>query len=158
MQVQTTLSNLLFLSEGGKEQTPRDYVIMQCDDGSHRKMFITNNEIFVAMKKMHENYLHFLQKEYDYLKTKEIEMAKKTACNCNNVTEDEDEDLLYIVYDDAQGEIIANAVEFDDIEDEVSKYLDENEYTEEDVDIMVYKQCGILVEIISKPKILVKRN
>jgi len=120
-------------------------------------MFITNNEIFVAMKKMHEHYLHFLQKEYDYLKTKEIEMAKRPApaCNRNDVVDD---GSLYVVFDDSQLQLVAAGIQFDDIEDEVVRYLDENEYTEDDVEISVYKETAIWVEINSKPKVTVKRN
>lgn len=155
MQVQPTLSNLLFLREGGKEQTPRDYVIMQCYDGSHRKMFITNNEIFVAMKKMHEHYLHLLQKEYDYLKTKEIEMAKKPACNRNDVIDD---GSLYVVYDDNQCELVAAGIEYDDIESAVESYLENNDYSGDEVEISVYKETPIWVEINSKPKVTVNRD
>jgi hypothetical protein len=83
-------------------------------------------------------------------------MAKKNSCSCAAVSADDD-GSLYVIMDVNNGELVAEAIEFNEIEDEVQRYLDENEYTEDDVDFIVYKATSIEIEISTKPKITIKR-
>lgn len=83
-------------------------------------------------------------------------MAKKNSCNCNDVSADDGS--LYVVYDGANCELVAEGIEFDDIETVVADYLANNGYGEDDADFTVYKGTSILIEVNTKPKVTVKRN
>lgn len=83
-------------------------------------------------------------------------MAKKSSCTRNAV--EVNDDSLYVVYDDNQCQLVIAGIYFDDIASEVERYLEDNGYCEDDVEISVYKETSITVEVNSKPKVTVTRN
>lgn len=84
-------------------------------------------------------------------------MAKKSDCNCGGDAAQEDT-ALYVVYDDASDELVAQGIKFGEIEGYVSEYLNDNGYDEDDVDFTVYREAPVSVEIQVKPKITVVRK